>query len=127
MKTTYKNVFQFTHAAAAYLNENKKETKLKIQLEKVVPSCQEAIKKYYDALSDLELEHAAIDKDGCVLYTATSNGREYKYTKEGLKARDNAIKQLFEEGETEIQENICKQIPPGLHADFKTVFKGFVI
>lgn len=124
---TYKEVFGFIANANAYLKSNEEETKLKYAIERTGEKVNLVTKEYFQKLKDLRLEHALSEPNGKVPFTTNEQGeREYEYTKEGLKALDKAIEDLFESN-VELEVYYAQELPEGLEEYFKQVFKGFVI
>ena len=127
VKTTYEKVFNFIAGANLYLKANEEETKLKYAIERTGEKVNLVTKEYQQKLQDLRLEHAYSDDKGKVPFTIAQNGeREYEYTKEGLKALDKAIEDLFK-SEVEVEVYYTTELPDGLDEGFKNLFKGFVI
>lgn len=129
MKTSYKRVIEFSRASGDYLEKFPKETKLKYALEKVREKCQPLFDTYNKRLSEINLRHAKEDADGCVLYTESPQGvRTYKFSKEGLVAKDAEIEEYFTGAENaEIEPYICNSLPKDLHESWLPFFEGFVI
>jgi hypothetical protein len=126
-KQSYKAIFNFIANANVYLKINQEETKLKYAIERTGEKVNEVTKEYVQKLKDLKLEHALSEANGKVPFTTNEQGeREYEYTKEGLKALDKAIENLFNE-EVEIEVYYATELPETLDEGFKQVFKGFVI
>jgi hypothetical protein len=126
-KQSHKAIFNFIANANVYLKINQEETKLKYAIERTGESVNKAVQAYQLGLKDLKLEHALSEANGKVPFTTNEQGeREYEYTKEGLKALDKAIENLFNE-EVEIEVYYATELPETLDESFKQVFKGFVI
>ncbi|MCE7039000.1 hypothetical protein [Dyadobacter sp. CY312] len=129
MKTSYKRIIEFSRASGDYLKKFPKETKLKYALEKVRERCEPLFNTYNKKLSEIDLKHAKEDTDGCVLFTESSLGvRTYKFSKEGLVAKDAEIEEYFTDPENaEIEPFICTSLPKDLHESWLTPFEGFVL
>jgi hypothetical protein len=126
-KQSYKAIFNFIANANVYLKLNTEETKLKYAIERTGESVNKTSQEYTKLLKDIKLEHALSELNGKVPFTTNEQGeREYEYTKEGLKALDKAIEDLFN-SEVEIEVYYATELPEGLDEGFKQVFKGFVI
>jgi hypothetical protein len=126
-KQPYKRIFNFIANANVYLKANQDETKLKYAIERTGESVNKQAQAYQVALKDLKLEYALSEPNGKVPFTTNAQGeREYEYTKDGLKALDKAIEELFNQ-EVEIEVYYATELPEGLDEGFKEVFKGFVI
>lgn len=124
---TYKEVFSFIANANAYLKTNEEETKLKYAIERTGEKVNLVTKEYAQKVKDLRLEHAYSDEKGKVPFTTNEQGeREYEYSKEGLKALDKAIEELWNSS-VELEVYYAQELPEGLEEYFKEVFKGFVI
>lgn len=127
MRTTYKQTTIFRNSAISYLRQNEAETKLKLALEKQLKATTPAANEYVDKVQDMSFQYAAVDQDGCVLYTTRPNGhREYKHTKEGLKAFDAAVEELYNKADTVEFEPMVIEFPEDIHESWVEIFKPFV-
>ncbi len=126
-KQSYKAIFKFIANANVYLKMHTEETKLKYAIERTGESVNKATQEYTKKLRDIKLEHALSEPNGKVPFTTNEQGeREYEYTKDGLKALDKAIEDLFN-SEVEIEVYYATELPETLEEGFKNVFKEFVI
>lgn len=125
---SYNQIFNFTAAAKGYLATNTEETKLKYALERTLESLNSNIKTYQTSLSDIDLEHAFANEKGVVPFTTDprTGARTYEYTKDGLKAKDKAIEDLFQ-SKVEVSVHYATDLPENLLEGYKEVFAGFVI
>ena len=64
---------------------------MKYAIEKVAKTLQRLYDQYNDASSDIAIDHSATDSDGAIL---TNEDGSFKYTKEGLKEKHKAMKEL---------------------------------
>lgn len=62
------------------------------KLEKIAKKAQPFLEQYNEKLEDLRLEHANVDENGSLL---TDEKGGYKYSKEGTKALNAAVKALL--------------------------------
>jgi len=129
MKTSYKKIIEFSNASGQYLKAFPKETKLSIALKEMSERCEPVFLDYNKKLAEINLKHAKEDADGCVLFTEAANGvRTYKFSKEGLVAKDAEAEILFTDPEgAEIEPCYAASLPKDLHESWKEVFTGFVI
>ena len=125
-KKTYKEVFNFIANANNYLKVHTDETKLKYAIERVGEKINKVTDAYYQKVKDLQLEHAFADEKGRVPFTIDEQGsRTYEYTKEGIKALDKAIEELFN-SEVDVEVYYATELTEDAKP-FEEVFKGFVI
>lgn len=127
-KKTYQQVFTFLNGAKIYLAKNQDETKLKYAIERTIKSLEPVVQGYHQKKSDIELDHAFTDEKGRVPFVQKPDGsREYEYSKEGLKAMDKAIDELFK-SEVEIKVHFATEKPEDFNDKiYGEAFEGFVI
>lgn len=127
-KASYQRIFTFLNGSRIYLQNHKDETKLSYAIKRTAEGLDSEVKAYNTKLADIRLEHAYADEKGKVPFVVKQDGtREYEYTKEGLKACDKAIEELFI-SEVDIQVHYATELPEGFDEKvYGEVFKGFVI
>ena len=138
MKTSYQKILSFTNSASKFdamnrATEGYETTKLDYALSKMLERLKSMGTKYLQKRADVELEYALEDpKTGAVLFEEIIRDdqqiRLYKYSKEGLKKKDIAVQELFEEvREFDIEPHYATTVPADLHDALIEVFKGFAI
>lgn len=127
-KRSYQQIFNFVSVAKGYLTNNTEETKLKYAIERTLESVNSNIKTYQSSLYDIDLEHAFANDKGVVPFTInpSTGTRTYEYTRDGLKAKDKAIEELFQ-SEVEVSVHYATDLPEKLEDGYKEFFEGFVI
>lgn len=126
MKTTYEKVNTFAGSALPWLRDNKERTKFRYALEVVMKRAQPILTKYREAMEDLAVEYAAEDEKTKVLLHDENGG--YSYTREQKKAHDKALRNLYHEGEVEIEPHICTgRVPDDLTDAELSAFHEFVL
>lgn len=127
MEVTYKQVRVFRINAVNYMNEHKDETKLNYALKKALKTTDSIEVKFNDFISDTELENAATDDKGVVLFTINEAGtRVFSFKKEGLKERDRVITKKFEESENEIEPYKLTEWPKDIAQEWIDAFAPFI-
>lgn len=123
MKTTNEKLVTFANIAQAWLQAHSENTKFRYALKKVMQKAQPLLTAHNEQLEDLNIEHCATDKDGVILREASG---AHRFTKEGLKARNNAIREWFRETEIEVEVHLCDDVPELTEAE-REAFEGFVL
>lgn len=127
MKKTNKEIINFNIAGREYLKHNTEDTKLKYCIDKVLNRISKNIKKFNEKREDIRLDNANVDEQDNVLFTQTEWGRDYKFTKEGLKKCDKELDILLEE-EVEFEAFYCKEFPKDFPKKYwLKAFTDFVI
>ena len=82
-----------------------------------------------EKLADIELDNAATDEKGIVLFSVDEKGkRVYSFTKDGLKKRDAELNKEFKKpGTNEFDPFYTDDIPENLHESWVEAFTPFVI
>lgn len=128
MKKNFEQMVTFRLYAGAYLkNLNGEKTKLSYAIEKVDKKLQNYFDEYNEAVNDVRIDNAATDDNGVLLTDEKGN---FRFTKEGLKAKNKADKRLSEEwGEKKfnVDAYFTTEIPEDLSEEMQSAFAGFVI
>jgi len=128
MKTSIKKLNIFVQASTLYLNQNTKETKLKLAIQEFSKQIPELFEDYNIALGIIDVNNANEDANGSILYAEEPNGtRKYEFSRDKLLIRDKERRDLFKAEETEVVPVIAASVPSDLPADLKEIFSGFVI
>lgn len=124
MKKTYREVNEFSAVATAYTvqHADSGNTKPKYGLTQMLKRLRGRIEDLQERLSDLNVEHAAVDDKGVLL---TDERGQFRYTKEGLLARNKAHRAVMNE-EVEIEPYYITDFPDLTDAE-RDVFTGFVL
>ena len=95
MQKTYREIETFLVHAGARLEKvaQGKDTKFLYALKKMQKKCSELFRAHLETREDIEIEHAATDKDGVILKEA--NGVTIRHTKDGMKARTKALREAY--------------------------------
>lgn len=124
---SYQQIFNFASTARGYLTIHKDETKLKYAIERTLESLNSNIKTYQSALADLRLDNAFVNDKGVVPFTTNDQGvRTYEYSKDGIKALDKAIEDLFQ-SKVEVSVHYATELPGDFEEPYREIFEGFVI
>lgn len=125
MKKTNLQIINFINFARCYMKENPEPTKFRYALERMEKRAVKAHEPAAEKLADLNIEYAATDGEGGPVLTEP-DGR-FRYTKEGIRKRNAAQKELLA-AEVEIEPYIATEPPQVELTDAeKEVFAGFVI
>lgn len=128
IKISFRQTRIFRVNASNYLSTHADETKLKYALEKMLKLTEGIEAKWQSFVSDTEIDNAAVDAAGIIQFKITEKGgREYQYTKDGLKARDKAVNEKFEQADTnEIEPYTVSELPEGIEKEWLEVFAPFI-
>lgn len=128
MKITYNKLSTYVKVCNAYVaikQEEKKENKLTYAIIKVGERITKLMDRVQEKVDDLNIEHCMTDeKTGAIL---KDEHKDLKYTKEGLKARNEAMKSVLGETEYDVEPYYCTEIPSDLTQFEKEVMSGIVI
>lgn len=125
MTKTNLQLVNFINFARLFMGQNKEQTKFRYSLERMDKRLKPQISDYNDALTDLQIEHAATDGDkGPVLTDEKGN---FRYTKDGLRARNKAQKDLLEKTVADFEPYFATELPENLSQIEKEVCAGFVV
>lgn len=91
MKSTFLEYFNFVAVANNFLQQHPEESKLKYALEKVGKMNKTLGDDYSAATEDLRIDFCETDEKGIILRDEKG---QYKFTKEGLKNFNAAVKAL---------------------------------
>ena len=91
MKSTFLEYFNFVAVANNFLQQHPEESKLKYALEKVGKMNKTLGDDYSAATEDLRIDFCETDEKGIILRDEKG---QYKFTKEGLKNFNSAVKAL---------------------------------
>lgn len=136
IKKTFKELNKFTQVFKELIeaDENFINTKLGYACKRFEElNLTKYYKEYNEALLDVRLDHALVDKiTDAVLRDESKTGRGFQYNKEGFKAVIKAEKEVekkWEDKECEVEPFICKpeNVPFDLSEDHKEVLTGLVI
>lgn len=124
MKKTNLQIINFINFARFYLKEHTEPTKFRYALERMEKRAAKVHELFIEKLADINIEHAATDKDGALL---TDQNDGFRFTKEGIRARNKARKELLEAA-VELEPYIATEMPKAelIEAE-KEVCAGFVI
>jgi hypothetical protein len=128
MKKTFGEIYTFNQAAGVYLAKmDGKKNKLTYAIEKVGKKVESVFNEYNEAITDLEIDHAAVGEDGCLILDEKGG---YKHTPQGQKDRNKGFKKLattWENKEFEIEGYFVKEVPSNVSKEVRAVLEGFVI
>jgi len=128
MKKTFEEIIAFVEQANIYNESIKdKQTKLSHAIKKVNGKVKEHFEQYNEEIGDIRIDNAAADSDGVLI---TTEKGAFRFTKDGLKAKNKADKKLAAEWDKksfEVEAYIATDIPLDLSEDMRTAFSGFVI
>lgn len=124
MAKTNLQLINFLNFARFYLNEHKEKTKFGYALERIDKRLKKPLENYQDAMNDLQIEHAATEGGGGPILTDADG--KFRYTKEGLRARNKAQKELLEKL-VEFEPHYATEVPENLSEVEKEVCAGFVL
>ena len=137
MKKTFKEWREFNIVAQNYLaRTNGVDTKLSYAIGRIQNrDLKSAFTEYKDAVRDIEIDHCFTDANGVIVYDEgkDQNGRatrEFRFTKDELKARDKALKELmkvYDKKELEVTPHIVEVKFPILSDLEIEIFRGVVI
>lgn len=103
---------------------NPPKTKWTYALERMDKRLTDQLETYHTALADLQIEHAATEKEGGpILVDERGN---FRYTKDGLRARREAQKKLLAV-EITFEPYYATEVPKDLSQAEKEVAAGFVL
>lgn len=123
MDRTILDLITFVNTANDFLGKHPAESKFAYALRKVVKQCAKVHNEYQEELTELGVEHCAVDKDGVILREADGSLR---FTKEGLKKRNVAQKALVEKPRT-VTPYLAKDVPVDITGAQREAFAGFVL
>lgn len=103
---------------------NPSKTKWTYALERMDKRLKKLLESYQEALGDLQIEHAATEGPGGPILTDADG--KFRYTKEGLRARNKAQKELLERP-VEFEPYYATEVPENLSEGEKEVCAGFVL
>lgn len=102
---------------------NPPKTKWTYALERMEKRLTPQIEAYQEAAADLQIEHAATDEKGAIM---TEPDGRFRYTKEGLLARNKAQKKLMNQT-VEFEPYYATDLPENLSQIEKETCAGFVL
>jgi hypothetical protein len=121
MKVTFERFLSFLANGRNYCSTEQK-SKLTYAIEKVIKLNKKAIDTYNETLEDARIDNAATDEKGTLLM----DGNQYRYTKDGAKSLNKAIRDL-KNSEVEIEFYHAAELPKDLNEDLAEALGGFVI
>jgi len=133
---TFKQLREFNIMAQSYLMRCGTDTKLAYAIERVQESnLKNVFKEYSEKLRDIRIENCFTDKDGVIQYDILKEAggretRDFKYTKEGLRAKEKEEKELIEDydkKDVEFEPFIATEVPLNLGEMEIQLFRGIVI
>lgn len=124
MTKTNLQLINFINFARTYLQKFQEKTKFRYSLEKMDKRLTGPIETYSTKLADLQIEHAATEKEGGPILTDEQGN--FRYTIAGLRARRQAQKELLE-GEINFEPYYATEVPKDLSQAEKEVCAGFVL
>lgn len=124
-KTTYEAIYVFLLVSQVWLaaKEENAKSKLGYALQKVRLRAEKLWNQYQAKVEDLNIDHCVVDDKGVILKDEKG---EYKFTKEGMKARNQARQKLYE-SEVEIDPHFVTAKLPELSTSEQLAFIGFVM
>lgn len=128
MKKTYNQLSTYISLSNKYVAKKeaeKNENKLTYAIIKVGARLTKLMDRIQEDANDVNVDHCMTDeRTGAIL---KDENKELKYTKEGLRARNLALKNIFGETEYEIEPYYCTAIPNDLTQFEKEIMSGIVI
>lgn len=123
MEKLEKNYFEmsaFVQTANTWVSSQKKESKLRYALKKVMKRCTTIMETTQAQLEDIDVDHAQ-EKDGILVY----NGDSLSFSKEELKKRNKERRTLLQT-KVIIEPHIVT-VPADLTPTLRDAFAGFVL
>lgn len=103
---------------------NPQKTKWTYALERMEKRLTDLVEAYSTKLADIQIDHAATEKEGGPILTDAQGN--FRYTKEGWRARRTAQKELLSV-EIEFEPYYATEVPKDLSQLEKEVCAGFVL
>lgn len=125
MKTSWLKLVEFSRASQAYLaqDEKNKDTKLGYAIKRVSSQLKHIQFEHVQMREDISIDHAATDAGGVLL---TEPDGRYRFTPEGLKARNKQWHELEGADNYEIEPYFSTEVPE-ISDDLREAFEGFVL
>ena len=130
VKVSYLAVRAFRLAAIDYIKAFPQETKLKHAIEKMFERTTPIEQAWSKKLEDIELTHAATDKNKIVQFSTDkeTGQRVYQFTADGLGKRDEAVQAEFSKAnKVEVEPYVATELPKDLDEGWVRVFRPFVV
>ena len=125
MTKTNLQIINFLGFAQSYLRKHEEKTKFRHAVERMQKRAGKVFEDYQEAMTALQIEHAATESDGGPLLTDAQGN--LRFTKEGALNRNKAQKELLAK-EIEIESYIATELPKESLTDAETeACSGFVI
>lgn len=119
---TYREIVTFINAAVPWLEKHPAQSKFHYAVEKVLKTCRKLWADYTEQLEELDIDHCAVGKDDVILKDQRG---ELQFTKDGLRKRNAARKELFES--SVVVAAFVKDPPDDLAPFEREAFEGFVL
>ncbi len=123
MAKTYRDLVAFLNAAQPWLVAHPEDRKFRYALKKTVKQAERLWATYTEQAEDLDIEHAAVGKDGVLLRDERG---ALQFTKDGIRARNKARKLLFD-AEVAVVPFLATDVPAELTEPEREAFAGFVL
>ncbi len=120
---TARDLVVFLNAAQPWLLAHPEDRKFRYALRKVTKQAERLWGTYTESAEDLDIEHAAVGKDGVLLRDERG---ALQFTKDGIRARNKARKLLFE-SEVAVVPFLAADVPAELTEPEREAFAGFVL
>lgn len=122
MRITYKRYFGFVALARQWVARHPEESKFKYALGRVLKASQPLQERYSQLLQDICIDNCATDEAGVILSDERGG---FRYTKEGMKARDKATQGL-DASEVEVEPYFATEVPELTEGELE-YFTGIVV
>jgi hypothetical protein len=119
---SYADIFQFIQNANNWLSNHKDETRIHYALRKLIKQCNKLIVVYQEKIEELNIDNCSVDEKGIIL---RDERNEYKFTKEGLKKRNEQRREEYEKLQVITPFYITDKSPLS-EADIDN-FRGFIV
>lgn len=130
MQKSYQEIFTFIAIANAWMQEHPAESKFRYALNRVLKRAAKMQADYQEAVEEINIDNCSVDEKGIILRETPAGpdrAGEYRFTKDGLKARNKARTALFR-STVEIEAHLAKaEDIPELTLEERDYFTGFVL
>jgi len=125
VKFPWTDIIKFSQASSQYLADeaSNKNTKLGYAIKRVSAQFERLQMRRTEDRNDIDVDNCATDEKGIIL---TEPDGRFRFTKEGLKARNLALRRLDDEG-FEVEPYFATEIPEDLNEFCVEAFTKFVI
>lgn len=125
IQTTYRDVHDFYNAAQRYVQEHAEDTKFRYAMVRTLKSAGRVVGQYQDKVNTLNIDFCMAADDGKGEILRDQNG-QVKFTKDGMKKRDEARGKLFD-STVKMEVHFASELPKDLSLTDRDAFAGFVI